>query len=115
MRLTVGARSRIGVVDQGEGAAAAPVWVVLFVALLLVDLTAVGAQLLIPLASALAEPAERGRVVGTIASGVLVGILLSRTISGIVADLLGWRAIYLIAAVAAWALALVLARVSPPG
>ena len=95
------------------GAAAAPSWMVLFAALLLVGLTAVGAQLLIPLASELAHPAERGRVVGTIASGVLVGILLSRTISGIVADLFGWRAIYVIAAVAAWVLAVVLARVIP--
>jgi predicted MFS family arabinose efflux permease len=95
------------------GAAAAPGWVVLFAALLLVGLTAVGAQLLIPLASELADPAERGRVVGTIASGVLVGILLSRTISGIVADLFGWRAIYVLAAVAAWVLAIVLARVIP--
>ena len=65
------------------GAAVAPSWVVLFAALLLVGLTAVGAQLLIPLASELADPAERGRVVGTIASGVLIGILLSRTISGL--------------------------------
>lgn len=82
-------------------------------ALLLIGLTAVGAQLLIPLASELADPAQRGRVVGTIASGVLTGILLSRTISGIVADLLGWRAIYVVAAVAAWALAIVLGRVLP--
>jgi len=95
------------------GAALAPTWVLLFVALLLVGLTAVGAQLLIPLASELADPAERGRVVGTIASGVLTGILLSRTISGIVADLLGWRAIYVVAAVAAWVLAIILARVIP--
>ena len=95
------------------GAAAAPGWAVLFVTLLLVGLTAVGAQLLIPLASELADPAERGRVVGTIASGILVGILLSRTISGIVADLFGWRAIYAIAAVAAWVLAIALARVIP--
>ncbi|MFB9315249.1 MFS transporter [Nocardioides plantarum] len=95
------------------GAAVAPSWATLFVALLLVGSTAVGAQLLIPLASELADPAERGRVVGTIASGALVGILLSRTVSGIVADLLGWRAIYVIAAVVSWALALTMARVIP--
>lgn len=94
-------------------AAVAPSWVVLFAALLLVGLTAVGAQLLIPLASELADPARRGRVVGTIASGALIGILVSRTISGIVADLFGWRAIYVLAAVAAWALAVVMARVIP--
>jgi predicted MFS family arabinose efflux permease len=95
------------------GAAVAPTWAVLFAALLLVGLTAVGAQLLIPLASELADPATRGRVVGTIASGVLIGILLSRTISGLVADQFGWRAIYVLAAIVAWALALILARVIP--
>jgi predicted MFS family arabinose efflux permease len=52
-------------------------------------------------------------VVGTIASGVLIGILLSRTISGLVADQFGWRAIYVLAAIVAWALALILARVIP--
>ena len=55
------------------GAALAPTWAVLFAALLLVGLTAVGAQLLIPLASELADPNSRGRVVGTIAAGVLIG------------------------------------------
>jgi predicted MFS family arabinose efflux permease len=95
------------------GSALAPTWAVLFAALLLVGLTAVGAQLLIPLASELADPAARGRVVGTIASGVLIGILLSRTISGLVADQFGWRAIYVLAAVIAWALAVILARVIP--
>ena len=90
------------------GAALAPTWAVLFAALLLVGLTAVGAQLLIPLASELADPTARGRVVGTIASGVLIGILLSRTISGLVADQFGWRAIYVLAAVIAWVLAVVL-------
>ncbi|MDI6521742.1 hypothetical protein QMA61_36830 [Streptomyces coelicoflavus] len=45
--------------------------------------------MLTPLASELAEPERRGRVVGAVASGSLIGILLSRTISGFVADLLG--------------------------
>ena len=95
------------------GAALAPTWAVLFAALLLVGLTAVGAQLLIPLASELADPAARGRVVGTIAAGVLIGILLSRTISGLVADQFGWRSIYVLAAVIAWVLAVILARAIP--
>ncbi|MFD4346812.1 hypothetical protein ACFWQ6_18500 [Streptomyces coelicoflavus] len=46
-----------------------------------VGLTTVGAQLLTPLASELAEPVRRGRVVGAVASGSLIGILLSRTCS----------------------------------
>ncbi|GAA2735770.1 MFS transporter [Pedococcus aerophilus] len=94
-------------------AAAAPTWTTALLALTAVGLTSVGAQLLIPLAGDLADPQERGRVVGTIVSGVLVGILLSRTISGVVADLFGWRAIYVLAGVLAWAFAAVLLRVLP--
>ncbi|GHF08757.1 MFS transporter [Streptomyces spiralis] len=96
------------------GAALAPSFAVLLAALGGVGLTTVGAQLLTPLASELAEPERRGRVVGAVASGSLIGILLSRTISGFVADLLGWRAIYVIAAVAALVLAAVLRTVIPP-
>ncbi|MEV5147548.1 MFS transporter [Streptomyces sp. NPDC052727] len=96
------------------GAALAPTFPVLLAALGGVGLTTVGAQLLVPLASELAEPDRRGRVVGAVASGILIGILLSRTISGFVADLLGWRAIYVMAAAAALTLAAVLRGVIPP-
>ncbi|MBA8989253.1 putative MFS family arabinose efflux permease [Curtobacterium pusillum] len=94
-------------------AAIAPSFPVLLVALALVGLTTVAGQLLIPLAGDLAEPASRGRVVGAIASGVLTGILVSRTVSGLVADALGWRAVYAIAAVAALVFAVMLRRVVP--
>ena len=94
-------------------AALAPTWVAALVALTVVGLTSVGAQLLIPLAGDLAAPDERGRVVGTIVSGVLVGILLSRTVSGVVGDLLGWRAVYVGAGVLAWVFAAVLVKVLP--
>ena len=96
------------------GAAVAPTWSALLAALAGVGLTTVSAQLLAPLASELAEPRQRGRVVGTISAGGLTGILLSRTVSGVVADLLGWRAIYAGAALAALALAIVLRLVLPP-
>ncbi|MGI5442956.1 MFS transporter [Streptomyces shenzhenensis] len=96
------------------GAALSPVFPVLLVLLGGVGLTAVGAQMLAPLASELADPESRGRVVGTVASGILTGVLLSRTISGLVADLLGWRAIYVIAAAATLVLAVVLRSVIPP-
>jgi predicted MFS family arabinose efflux permease len=47
-------------------------------------------QLILPLAASLSAPEERGKVVGTIMSGLLVGILLSRTLSGFIGDTLGW-------------------------
>jgi len=52
-------------------------------------------------------------VVGTIASGVLTGILVSRTVSGLVADAFGWRTIYVVAAVAALVFAVLLRRAIP--
>ncbi|RAS85713.1 MFS transporter [Priestia endophytica] len=91
----------------------APTFPVLLAALGGLGLTTVAAQLLTPLASELAEPEKRGRVVGAVASGALIGILLSRTISGLISDFLGWRAIYGIAAVAALILAGVLRTIIP--
>jgi len=61
---------------------------------LLIGLCTCVPQLLVPLAADLAPTAERGRVVGTIMSGLLVGILLSRTFAGFVGDAAGWRAVF---------------------
>ena len=94
-------------------AAAAPSFPVLVAVLGLVGLSTVSAQLLSPLASELADPARRGRVVGAVGSGALIGILVSRTVSGLVAGAFGWRAVYLVAAVAAVALAVVLRLAIP--
>jgi predicted MFS family arabinose efflux permease len=55
-------------------------------------------QLLVPMAAHLAKPSERGKKLGVIMSGLLIGILLSRTFSGFISEYLGWRAVYYIAA-----------------
>ena len=52
------------------------------------------AQIVVALASGLAAPTERGQVVGTVMSGLLLGILLARTFSGLVAQLAGWRVMF---------------------
>lgn len=65
---------------------------------LFVGLSSVGGQLLIPLAADLAEPTERGRVIARVMTGLLLGILLSRTFSGLIAQAAGWRAVYWAAA-----------------
>lgn len=93
--------------------ALAPNFYVLLFTLAAVGLTTVTGQLLIPLAGDLARDEERGRVVGTIASGMLTGILVSRTISGLLADAFGWRAIYAFAAAVTALLAVLLARLLP--
>lgn len=55
-------------------------------------------QLLVPMAAHLANPGERGKKIGVIMSGLLIGILLSRTFSGYIGEYFGWRAVFYIAA-----------------
>ncbi|MFF2324481.1 MULTISPECIES: MFS transporter [unclassified Streptomyces] len=76
-------------------------------------LLAVVTQTLVAFAASLAPPAGRGRIVGQVTSGVVIGILLARTASGLVADLAGWRSVYLASASLTALLALVLHRVLP--
>src|SRR3954452_9946586 len=93
--------------------AVAPSFGLLLVAITALGLTTVGGQLLLPLAGDLATDAERGRIVGTVASGVITGIILSRTISGLLADAAGWRWVYVLAAATDLVLAIVLYRSIP--
>lgn len=58
----------------------------------------VAAQILIPFAATLAAPAERGRAVGTVMGGLLIGILSARTVSGALASIGSWHTIYFAAA-----------------
>lgn len=64
----------------------------------LAGVTTVVPQLLVPFAANLAPEASRGRVVGTVMSGLLIGILLSRTASGFLGVRFGWRAMFWFAA-----------------
>src|SRR5581483_5466743 len=78
--------------------AAAPSFSVLAAALIALGATAVVAQIVVPLGSSLAGPQERGRVVGTVMSGLLIGILCARTLSGLVAGATSWRGSFWLAA-----------------
>ncbi|MHB1987331.1 MAG: MFS transporter [Acidimicrobiales bacterium] len=80
------------------GAAASPVLPVLFAAVAVVGCTSVVAQILVTFTASLAGDGERGRVVGTVMSGLLVGILLARTAAGYVAQASSWRVVYVAAA-----------------
>lgn len=99
------------------GAAVSPGFVWLAVASLAVGLFATVAQQIVPLAVHLAPPAERGRILGTVTGGILIGILLARTISGTISDAWGWPVVFWFAAVLmiaiGAALALWLPRVPP--
>jgi predicted MFS family arabinose efflux permease len=70
----------------------------LITASFLIGATTVIAQILIPFSAELAEPEQKGRTIGTLLSGVLIGILLARTASGVVAQHAGWRAMFWLAA-----------------
>ena len=79
--------------------AVAPSFGLLCVASFALGIATCTPQLLVPFAATLARPEERGRTVGFVMSGLLLGILLARTASGFIGAQLGWRAVYLIAAV----------------
>jgi len=80
---------------------------------LFIGLGSVAAQILVPYAAHLSPDASRGRNVGNVMSGLLLGIMLARPLSSMVAEYMGWRFVYYISAAAILALALLLARLLP--
>ncbi|WP_321784341.1 MFS transporter [Burkholderia pyrrocinia] len=71
-------------------------------------------QMLVPMAASMAPEAQRGRAVGNVMSGLMLGILLSRPLASLIAGSAGWRAFYALAALANAAIAVVLALRLPP-
>ncbi|MFF7753982.1 MFS transporter [Streptomyces sp. NPDC007971] len=94
-------------------AAGAPGVPALLAASVLVGATTVIAPLAGPLAAGLVAEERRGVVGGTLLSGSIAGMLLSRTAGGALGDRLGWRAPYLLAALLTLAIALLLSRTLP--
>ena len=79
-------------------AAAAPSLSVMLFASLVIGLSATLAQDIVPAAATLAPESSRGKAVGTVMTGLLLGILLSRVVSGVVAEQAGWRTMFVAAA-----------------
>ncbi|MET3438616.1 MFS transporter [Sphingomonas sp. 1185] len=86
---------------------------VLFIGMAATGVLAVVVQVLVAFAATLARPGERGKTVGTVTSGVVIGILGARFIAGLIADLGGWRAVYLTSAGATLVMAGLLLRTLP--
>ncbi|MGE8337083.1 MFS transporter [Pseudomonas laurylsulfatiphila] len=95
------------------GVGAAQQWLTLLGAMVIVGLLAVMVQVLVAYTAVLATPSQRGQAVGTVTSGIVLGILLARFTSGLIADLAGWRAVYFVSSGLMLALAAVFWKVLP--
>jgi predicted MFS family arabinose efflux permease len=94
-------------------AAIAPHAAQFLVAVFLVGVSSVAVQMIVPLAAHMTPPATRGRVVGSIMSGLMVGIMLARPVSSVLSEFVAWRGVFLMSAVVMVVLALVLYRLLP--
>ena len=93
--------------------ALAPSFTILALSLLAMGIVTISGQIILPLAGDLSREDERGHIVGIVSSGITTGILFSRFASGIIAGFLGWRSVYVIAAVLNLAMVLVIIYVLP--
>jgi predicted MFS family arabinose efflux permease len=86
---------------------------VFLAAALLLGLGSVAAQVLVPFAAHLSPAEHRGRVVGNVMSGLLLGIMLARPAASMIADAWGWHTVFIASACVICALALALWRLLP--
>lgn len=91
----------------------APSMWMLFVTSFAIGITATVAQDIVPATATLSPPHSRGKTVGTVMTGLLLGILLSRVVSGIVADYFGWRIMFCLAAVSVLLITFMLRKALP--
>lgn len=95
------------------GAAFSPHALPFLIAALFIGFGSCSVQVLVPYAAHLAPEAVRGRVVGNVMSGLLLGIMLARPVSSFIAELYSWQAVFFLSAGAMTALALALSRTLP--
>ncbi|NJJ41971.1 MFS transporter [Paenibacillus sp. 7028] len=91
----------------------APNSIVLLAGIAVVGMFAVVVQVLVSFAATLAAPSDRGRAVGLVTSGVVIGILLARTAAGVLSDIGGWRTVYFVSAGLTLLMAIVLFQILP--
>lgn len=71
------------------------------------------AQILVPYATYLASEEQRGRVVGNVMSGLLLGIMFARPVASFITSIWGWQAVFIFSAVVITLLAILLSRFLP--
>lgn len=102
-------RMLVSALVMAIAAAFAPTGWSLLIFLFLLGAACSAIQILVPIAAAMAPPEHRGRVIGNVMSGLMVGILVSRPLASLVADFWGWRSFYALSAATLALLAAVLA------
>ncbi|GAA4212595.1 MFS transporter [Actinocatenispora rupis] len=112
-RRLVAAHLALGAVGTAA-VAVAPTPALVLVGLGVAGLFAVVVQIAVAYAAAVAPPAERGRTIGVVTSGVVLGILGARTVAGYLSGVAGWRGVYVLLAAASLLLALVVLAALPP-
>lgn len=81
---------------------------------LIIGIGSVIAQILVPYATYLTSEEQRGRVVGNVMSGLLLGIMLARPVASFITSLFGWQAVFIFSAIVIALLTLLLSRALPP-
>lgn len=110
-RLVIGFTLAVSVFLVAAASATSPS--LFLIASLMIGLTSVAVQILVPLAAHMAPESSRGRVVGNIMSGLLLGILLARPISSLLSEYVGWRGVFYSAAVLMVVIAALVAMLLP--
>ncbi|WP_313643476.1 MFS transporter [Pseudomonas sp.] len=110
-RLVIGLTLLVAVFLAAAGLADAPS--LFLIASLMIGLTSVAVQILVPLAAHMAPESSRGRVVGNIMSGLLLGILLARPVASVASEYIGWRGVFFSAALLMLVIAALVAVLLP--
>ncbi|MNR88135.1 Inner membrane transport protein YnfM [compost metagenome] len=86
----------------------------LFTGIIMAGLFSVAAQIMVPMAATLSDPARSGRAVGLVMSGLLIGILTARSVAGLLSEFGGWNTVYRVAGVVMLLVAMALWYLLPP-
>lgn len=103
----------VAIVVASTAAAIAPSSMLFLTAMVVLGVSAVAAQMLVPIAAHMAPESSRGQVVGSVMSGLLLGVLLSRPVSILIADHFGWRCVFAVSAALMATLALMMWKLLP--